>query len=66
MVAAAAVMLTFLGTACGGACDDAIALCEDCELEVVKADCEGRFDEASTEYCEQAVETYEQSCAAAQ
>jgi hypothetical protein len=49
---------------CAPACDEAASLCKECEL--VTDDCDSRFDQASVDYCEGAVEVYEQSCPAAQ
>jgi len=49
-----------LSSGCGSACDDAQQLCEDCELD--PQDCEPLYAEASAEFCEDAVDTYEASC----
>jgi hypothetical protein len=46
---------------CGGACSDAVDLCQECEL--VTDNCENLYADASSEFCEAAVEVYEASCA---
>lgn len=55
------VLLVLPGSyACGGACSDAIDLCEECE-QVVE-ECQAQYENATTETCEKAVAVYEANC----
>lgn len=49
-----------LSIGCGSACDDATALCKECDPSPEK--CEQLFEDSSAEACEQVVESYEASC----
>ena len=57
------IALALFGTVlsgCAPACDEAADRCKECEL--VTDDCDSRFEDASSDYCEGAVDVYERSC----
>jgi hypothetical protein len=56
---AVAAALTFV-SGCGGDCQEAKDLCEICESPST-GNC-GRFDDASSDYCAEAVADYEANC----
>jgi hypothetical protein len=65
-VAPAALLSALLGATCWAAsgcaadCQEAKDLCEICEPEA-SGNC-GRFDDASSDYCSEAVDDYEANC----
>ena len=56
----ACLATAFLVGGCADACSEAESLCEDCSVE--GEDCAAAFANASNEFCEDAVKTYEASC----
>jgi hypothetical protein len=55
-----AVTIGLSTNGCSGACDEARDLCEVCEVDEF-ANCE-RFDDLSSDQCEQEIEVYEANC----
>lgn len=51
--------MSLYAVGCSGVCDDAKELCQQCELSTSNCD---RFDDLSSEDCEEAVTTYENNC----
>ncbi|MBI4706234.1 MAG: hypothetical protein HY744_34490 [Deltaproteobacteria bacterium] len=47
---------------CGDVCDDAVEMCQECELKT--DDCLARFEHASEAYCAAAVDAYDAHCGA--
>jgi hypothetical protein len=60
LVAGLTVWALGAGSGCADDCGEAASLCEDCEGP--NGNCESRFDDASAEYCAEAVRVYEASC----
>jgi len=56
---AGAVLLfaALMNTGCASACSEAVSLCEQCDPPTVN--CDNTFNNATEEFCEEAVATYQ-------